>query len=137
MSKHGKRTCKTLVKEGLWNSGPKGEKSPPRKRGICEMVSFQDISQASGPDPPNDRSERRDVGSVASQCVGEIKTPALASRDGGRDVVMPPQPIQADERKKRAKTLASHSKQDVPQGAQLVLLPVRDVICGRCGRCTS
>ena len=77
------------------------------------------------------------MGSVASQCVGEIKTPALASWDGGRDVVMPPQPIQADESKKRARTLASHSKQEVPQGAQLFLLPVRDVICGRCGRALS
>uniref|UniRef100_A0A8C7INA6 Reverse transcriptase domain-containing protein n=1 Tax=Oncorhynchus kisutch TaxID=8019 RepID=A0A8C7INA6_ONCKI len=137
-SERKKKKCKTkhcLEMKGLWNSGPKGEKSPPRKRGICETVSFQDTSQASDPDPPNDLKERRDVGSVASQCVGEIKTPALASWDGGRDVVMPPQPVHTVENSKEASTLASHSI--VPTGAQLFLLPVRDVICGRCGRALS
>lgn len=63
------------------------------------------------------------------QCVGELRTPTLAARDGGSEVVLPPQPVQA---MGEASTSCLVGK--TTTNTLLVSLPIQDLRCGRCGR---
>lgn len=135
MSGCDEKICKNkhcLKRRWAWISGPKGETSPPRKRGTCENVSLQDKSQASNPDPPEAPEAREDAGSLAPQCVGESKTLTPIARDGGGNVVPPPQPVLAVKSGGKMQAPANHT--EYPPGAVLISLPVYDLKCGRCER---